>query len=181
MASVTGLALKKLLPPGKALSAKGDLAILLDALALSTDEALDFLRDVTSEAIPGTSSETIRLWYDLLGLSFDERQTLVSQQDQLDAVYTSLGGSNLDYLQEQTEKQFPAVDIIEGALGGFEYQIRGDVDVTQDLARLSGLIDRIFPLHLEPDIDVRIIETLDTAYCGISVCGEAITGRVLEP
>ena len=181
MAELTRTALTRLLPDGLAWRLTGQSAQVIDGLADSVEEALLFCGAALDEAIPSTATDTIADWYDALGLTLDQSQTLAQQRLAIAVAHTSIGGSSLDYLHGRVSMQFPLVAVRElpdGSQFGFTYEIYGNVDTINDFRRLQGLVQRIFPLHLEPQYAVIIISTVDTAYTGIATCGRAITGRI---
>ena len=167
-----------LLPPGKAWIPFGNLSLVYDALVLSLDRVKTFLSDAMIEAIPKTSEETIQQWHETLGLNYVVTQSLEEKQQKVDLSYTSTGGSSLSYLEGQIQREFEGVYIVE--VDAFNYDLLGEVTTIFDYYRALDIIDRIFPLHLVPFVDLDILETMDVSVCGIEITGLGITGKALE-
>jgi hypothetical protein len=181
MASLISTALTRLLPGGLAWSLTGQALQVKDALADSVETVREFCDEAQAESIPATATGTIQDWHLMLGFDFDPGQTIEQQRARIVTAHTSIGGSSLAYLQGQVSRQFPLVSVTELPAGGpfgFAYEVKGAVQTLRDYNRLQGLIQRIFPLHLEPQYGVQILASLDTAYTGIAMCGRAISGRI---
>jgi hypothetical protein len=176
MAGLIRNALTRLLPNGHAWRPATMTSAVLDALAESIDRVLAFLSDVRAESTPRTATNTIGEWYASMGIKYTPTIDLTTARGQIDSAYTSVGGQSIGYLNDQVKKQFPGVSIEEQG-SDFSYLVFGDVNTTNDYSSLLGLIDRLAPLHLAPVFNIRIIETLTTAYTGISIAGKARTGN----
>lgn len=83
------------------------------ALSLSLDRVKIFLHGVLTEANPGTATDTLPEWYGELGLSYDSTKTLDTLRKRAQQVYSSTGGQNKDYIQDQIQIAYPDVTIEE--------------------------------------------------------------------
>ena len=179
MASLSERAFSLSFPRGKAWQFQGNLAGFRDALAVGLERARVYIVGALREAIPGDAVDLLYDWHIALGLPWDERLSTSEKQARVAAAYTATGGSSLDYLHSIMWVEFPDVEITEVDL--YNYDVSGGVTTVRDYVRLLNFIDRIMPLHLVPTYDIRITETLDTAYTGIAITGKAITGKVTPP
>ena len=106
-------ALRLLFPPGHAWTLTGTLGDLVDALAESFARLRLFFRGILTESLPGTADDTLLEWYETLGLKYDPTQGLSARQARADQAYTSVGGQNKDYLEEQIQRAYPGVYLVE--------------------------------------------------------------------
>jgi hypothetical protein len=181
MASLSRTALRRLLPKGLAWQLTGQADAVMAGLADSIETVRAFISEAQLEAIPATATETLREWHTALGLEFDPGQTESQQRERVVSYHTSIGGSSLDYLNGQLQKQFPLVvasELPEGGPFDFTASVTGVVNTLREYNRLQGMVRRIFPLHIDITYNVQILASLDTAYTGIAMCGRAITGRI---
>ena len=132
-----------------------------------------------TEIFPGTATETIEDWFNLLNLYYDTKLTLEQKQYLANAIYTAQG-SDLEKLNTQIQAMFPFTLIYIEEIDNFTYAIRGSVLNNIDYVRVLDFVDRIAPLHLEPYYDITIIEYLTAAYCGLCICGSGETGLTVE-
>ncbi len=86
---------------------------VIEALSLSLDRVKIFLRGILLEANPGTATDLLPEWYAELGLSYDETKTLTTRQSRAKQVYSSTGGQNKNYIQDQIQISYPDVVIEE--------------------------------------------------------------------
>lgn len=106
-------ALRLLFPSGHAWTLTGTLGDMVDALAESFSRVRTFFRGVLTESLPGTADDTLPEWYEALGLTYDETLSLADRQARADQSYTSVGGQNKDYLEEQIQRAYPDVYLVE--------------------------------------------------------------------
>jgi uncharacterized protein YmfQ (DUF2313 family) len=176
--AIISTAFSRLFPNGRIWNFIGNIRLFKEAVDLALERIRVFLKAAILESIPGKATQTQKEWFQLLNLPYNNTTTLQEKMNRSSAVYTAVGGQSLDYLNEQIQKEFQNVWLTETDI--YNYKVNGNVTTVNAYYRLVGLIDRICPLHLSPFYDIVIIEAMDTAYCGISITGKAITGKVLE-
>ncbi len=104
---------RSLFPHGHPWSLMGIFGSVIDALSLSLDRVRDFLADVKTESNPGMAVDTLQEWYSQLGIKYDSTQTLDTRQKRASQAYSSIGGQNKDYIEEQIQIAYPDVYLIE--------------------------------------------------------------------
>lgn len=99
--------LKRLFPPGRAWWLPGNLALLVEGLAVSLETVRAFLRAVLAESVPWTAEAMLAEWHEALGVRYDPTQSVAFMQRMLDAIWTALGSSTLNALNAQIHKEMP--------------------------------------------------------------------------
>ena len=172
MAGLNLAAIMRLLP----IRSEGDLKKVLEGLAISYDQAYEFLAQVKNEARPETATEnTIDLWLQALNLTAPVSATLAEKRAIAVAAYTATGGQSINYITGKINLLYPDVSITE--TGAFEYTVGGFYPFARDFLYLLALLQRIAPAHLVAVYNVRSVFDADVARCGIGVVGRAICGR----
>jgi len=195
MAGLMTKTLRRLMPEGKAWRGT---VLLQDGLSVSLDDARSFLTGIVDEARPETAEDFIDEWLELLGISMAESSTLGQKRKTAEAVFVSVGGQSVDYLNSRLRDAYPNAYIDEadssdtGTAGVGEcgdascesevaftlfYYVRGFVPFSRDVNSVKALLTRIAPLHLVPVYEVRGVYDGDVARCGVGSIGRAITGR----
>lgn len=190
--------LRRLMPGGNAWRGRGNLALVLEGLAGQIEAARAFLDAAQTESIPKTASVTLQDWFRALGMYYEPGRTDDQRRAAADLAYTSAGGQSLEYLTDQLQKEYPHVWIEEGATDAsgvagdavsgesvtsayynfsFNFSVKGDVFTVRDYYRVVSIVQRLAPLHLEPEFFIRILNELDIARTGIAVTGRARTGK----
>lgn len=105
--------LRSLFPPGWPWKLTGLFGDIVDALSLSLDRVRTFLFDIIAESNPGTAEDTLESWFEQLRLKYDATQTLDTLQSRARQAYGSIGGQDLDYLNDRIQTAYPDVEIIE--------------------------------------------------------------------
>jgi hypothetical protein len=170
-------AFSRLLPGGRAWRASGWFGLVIDGLALSIESAKTFLKNILMESIPKKSTLLLPEWYSALGLRYDENLTLSQLQSRADLAFTSIGGSSLEYLESQVNRELQGVVVEEISGDPFDFKLKGFVFTLSEFTRLIAIVQRIFPLHLVPNYEIIILTETDTAKTGLAVCGRALTGK----
>lgn len=177
MAGVTESSLKKALPNGRAWNLIQDASLVLEGLGVILDRPRMFLKSVTDEARPESSTLMIDEWLALLGIIADVDATLGQKRAVAASALSAIGGQSLDYLNGRIQAVFPDVYLVEGVSADFDYFVRGFYPFSRDFVRLSSLLERLAPLHLQPTFESRPVFDSDVARCYIGAVGKAICGR----
>ncbi len=193
-------ALRLLFPKGLAWTLPDVLGTFVGALALSFDRLRLFLRGVLDESLPGSADDTLPEWFETLGLAHDSSQPLATRQATAEGQYTATGGQSFSYLQDQMQRELPEVFLNESPLEdtgvsaivgiarvgvarvgkgnpAFSYFVRGFVDDSTQFARMLAILQRIFPLYLEPVIGVTNRSILGIGRVGVGHVGTARVGN----
>jgi len=100
---------KSLFPPSWTIT--GDFKALVEAIAVNLERIRLFFKGVETEKEPGTADEYLSEWYDQLGIKYDSSQTLANRQLRANQVYSSTGGQDPEYLNQQLQIAYPDVEI----------------------------------------------------------------------
>lgn len=194
--------LRLALPKGHAWLAPGDAGLLVDGIAISFGRLRTFLRGILAESQPLTADSLLPEWFAALGLLYDSTQTLADRQARANMEHTSVGGQSLDYLQTQVNREAPDITILEGSdtvsagylgeagvgeagiaetgsgteNGYLYYTVLGYVQDRDQYNRLVAILQRIFPLHLQPYNLSIILSEFGLAEAGIAETGVAEAG-----
>ena len=90
-----------------------DFSALIDALAVSFERLRVFLRGILTESNPGTADDTLEEWFEQLEISYDPTQSTETLQKRAKQAETSVGESNIDYLNTQIQISYPDVYLEE--------------------------------------------------------------------
>ena len=86
-----------------------DFSALVDALAVSFERLRVFVRGILTESNAGTADDTLEEWYLQLGISYDPSQLTETLQARAKQAQTSVGRSDIAYLNEQIQIAYPDV------------------------------------------------------------------------
>ena len=181
MSELITKALAILHPKGQAwMIPKGDFRKLLEGLAIEYNRQKEFVEGVLDESYPPAITETIEEWFKAFNIPYDPGYTLQQARDIITERWTSVGGQDIVYLQDQIDKagftNITIYEIIEpvgddGSIVGesvvgaaecwnpdnligvewyFHYLIVGTVDDRNALFRLFNIVDKICPYHAQP-------------------------------
>jgi hypothetical protein len=84
---------------------------VVDAVGSNLGELRDYVIGAVTNALPGTAEVTLPEWYEMLGIPYDETQTLKTRQDRAQQQWTAVGGQSLDYLNGVIQIAYPDVEI----------------------------------------------------------------------
>jgi len=102
-----------LFPLGHPWNFLGTFGGILRGLALSFFRAKSFAENSINESRPISAIDTLEQWYNALGISYDQTQTLLNRQGRASQVFTAIGGQSKAYIEEQIQKAFPNIRIEE--------------------------------------------------------------------
>lgn len=108
-----GIAEKSLKSLISKLNTGTDFKALIDALAVSFERLRVFLRGVLTESNAGTAVDTLEEWYTQLEISYDPTQSTEVLQKRAKQAVTSVGRSDIDYLNSQIQISYPDVYLQE--------------------------------------------------------------------
>jgi hypothetical protein len=187
----------------KSLAPKGRLK-LHDALSGGIADAVEDLklegRILIDEGWPGTAIETLPQWHDTLGVAYDPTaRSVAEQQIILAAMETATGGMTLALLKAQFDKEFQGRVIVSEAyiigitgaavcgLGrcglasaiiyALGYNISGTVYSSIEAARVTAILARYAPAHLQPNSLLVDLSATSIAFTGLARAGIARTGK----
>jgi hypothetical protein len=184
-------ALKLLFPRGEAWR-----RIPQDALVTGLGCNLDKLESgayaIINESRPGTATDTLPEWHEVLGQHYDPSLLIADQRARLESTRLSIGGMTLLQLQDQLQREFPLVFVFEvttnseagedecgvaicGAVEGdyhpTYYDITGEVGDEADEIRIRAILEHFAPAHLDPNVLVTIPGITTSSEAGIAICG----------
>lgn len=200
MASVVERSFRILFPRGFAWQLPVWGSKLIEGLSISFARLRAFLRTVLDESLPGHADAMLPEWYEALGLSDDPTLPLATRRNRAESAYVATGGQGFDYLQGRLQAELPDTYILESAIedpgvsgvsgvgrsgimrsgGGnpvHTFSVNGFVEDTNEWDRMLSILARVFPLHLQPIINVAIRSQLGLARSGIAKCGVMRSGN----
>ena len=141
----------------------------IDGIAVSLGRVRTRLHGVLDEMNPSTAVETIDDWAEMLQVPPGVGNTGITES------FTAMGGQDHTYLEGKIQAEYPDLDVTVN--GVYDYTIEGDVPTSFDFTRVKSIIARYFPLYDVPAYNMRTLENLAVARCGLGVTGEARTGK----
>lgn len=179
--AVTNIALKRLLPKGRAWNLGEQATAVNDGLGEYLCAPQEFLRTVQKESRPETATEaTIDEWLGLLGISAPNGTSLGDKRKLAAEAMRSTGGQSKAYVEASIQAVLPNVNIVEEESGGVltgVYRVEGFYPFSRDRIRLEAILQRIAPLHAGINFQARAVFDGDVDRCGIGITGREITGR----
>lgn len=172
---------------------------LIAGVEVELNRIKTFLRGVVIESNPGTAVATQEEWYQQYGIKFNSTMSLKDRQATTLERYTSIGGQDIEYIQDSIDKAgFGDIVIFENApptgdasnecgiaecgvaecwapnpLAGddwiFYYNVTGTVDTDADTDTVAAILQRIAPGHCIPLFDLSVTDNV----CGPAECNEA--------
>lgn len=173
--------LQLLLPPGFWAAGATSNAAFRAAIAASFERLRDWLFEAIAESRPGSASYYIREWFDGLAIVYDSTVDLSTLQREARGVFTSLGGQNPNYLRQQIQIPYPDTDFRERTGDypeeGLWYDLVGTIPFEDDIPKYATFVQKLFPLHLEPNNLVIVEAVAASDVAGVALCGIALCGR----
>jgi hypothetical protein len=170
-------ALGLLFPRGYLWRMTGEIAALLDGVALSLDRVKAYADQIRRESIPSSAVDTLPEWHDALYVKYDENISPDDQRRRLGAMFSADGNATGPGLEYQLAKEFHDLSVVEGGPNAFD--VTGTVATEQDSLRVGAILARYAHLHLTPGTGgLEVLSVNGTCRCGAAVCGIAICGNV---
>jgi uncharacterized protein YmfQ (DUF2313 family) len=111
--AVMNKSFKTLFPKGEPWKFPTYFKAVRDAISLSLDRAHDFIMDVIAESNPGTATDMISEWFDMLNIKYDSTQSLANLRKRASQIYSSVGGQTRSYIEQQIQLLYPDVEVKE--------------------------------------------------------------------
>jgi hypothetical protein len=144
-----------LFPRGRPWQMSGDLGKLLDGLAVTLERPKTVLRNALAEALPGTATLMLPEWHVALGQPYDPSLPIATQRMNLAAILTTIGGVDIESLNEQIQKELPNCYVAEPTAQEqipHCYYVNNNLPGLTDYEyeRLWTILSHYAPLHLQP-------------------------------
>lgn len=192
-------AIKSLIPSGR-LRLNADGGAIRDGIGDAVNALKTSGRTVITEGWPGTAVDTLPQWHDTLGIAYDPlARSTAEAQLMLAAMESGKGGNTLASLQAQLDKEFfGRVVVSEAYITGvtgvaitglatcglsssiiyaFGYNVSGTVYSSTEAARVSAILARYAPAHLQPNSLLTDLSASAIALSGLARTGIARTGK----
>lgn len=189
-------ALRSILPRGSALWLKDQGQKVIEGVAEPIEALKTTTRGVIDEAWPGTATDTLQAWHRTLGVIYDQGRTVADQRIMLEAMETARGGTAIGLLEAQIQKEFPTIILTEtlvdsqagedecgvavcgdtaGLIDYTSYTLTGEVQDDTGGPRLSAILARYAPAHMDPVSDLTVLSLNETSEAGEDQCGVAVS------